>query len=106
MNIISQLRKKAHISQKELGKIVGVAQNTICNWEKGNREPDNETLKRLADLFGVSVDYLLGRDSYISNQAPIPEYDNILKNESPIQDAYNNASPAIQEAVRKLLDIE
>lgn len=62
MNRISQIRKHNKISQKEFGAMIGVAQNTVCNWEKGNREPDNESLKRMSEIFGVTVDYLLGRE--------------------------------------------
>lgn len=79
MNRISQLRKHKKISQKEFGAMIGVAQNTVCNWEKGNREPDNESLLRMSEIFGVPVDYILGRDNCISTQATIPEYDNIFR---------------------------
>ena len=60
MNRIAELRKKQKLSQKELGSIIGVAQNTICNWENEKREPDYNSLKKMADLFGTSVDYLMG----------------------------------------------
>ena len=62
MNRIAELRKKKKMNQKELGSIVGVAQNTICNWENEKREPDYDSLIKMADYFGVSVDFLLGRD--------------------------------------------
>ena len=61
MNRIAELRKAINISQAKLGKIIGVAQNTICNWENGNREPDQNSLTKLAEFFNVSIDYLLGR---------------------------------------------
>ena len=61
MNRISEVRKQHGYSQAALGRAINRAQNTICNWENGNREPDNESLLRLASLFGVSVDYLLGK---------------------------------------------
>ena len=60
MNKIAELRKEKGLSQKELGAIIGAAQNTISNWENGNREPDYENLKKLAFYFDCSVDYLLG----------------------------------------------
>lgn len=64
MNRIASLRKERGLSQKELGIIIGAAQNTISNWEKGNREPDYENLKKLAYFFDCSVDYLLGRTPF------------------------------------------
>ena len=60
MNRITELRKKKGISQSKLGEIVGAAQNTVCNWENGSRQPDNETLIKMATYFEVTTDYLLG----------------------------------------------
>ena len=57
---IADLRKKKGLNQKEFGKLIGAAQNTVCNWENGKREPDNDTLIKIADFFGVTTDYLLG----------------------------------------------
>lgn len=70
MNRIAELRKTANISQAKLGKIIGVAQNTVCNWENGNREPDQVSLNKIADYFNVSVDYLLGRQTVMDGPAP------------------------------------
>ena len=60
MKKIADLRKKKGLNQKEFGKLIGAAQNTVCNWENGKREPDNDTLIKIADFFGVTTDYLLG----------------------------------------------
>lgn len=56
-----ELRKKKGISQAELGDYLGVTRSTICQYEQEKRQPDNETLIKIADYFCVSVDYLLGR---------------------------------------------
>ena len=61
-NRIEELRKLKGINQKELGENIGVAQTTISTWERGTRQPDHECLLLLADYFGVSVDYVLGRE--------------------------------------------
>ena len=60
---IAELRIQKGLSQKEFGKQIGAAQNTVSNWEKGNRVPDAPTLNKIANFFGVSVDYLLGNDN-------------------------------------------
>ncbi len=62
---LKELRESRHISQKELSSKFGYAQNTLSNWENGNREPDFDTAQKLADFFGVTVDYLLGRTDEI-----------------------------------------
>lgn len=57
---IRDLREDRKITQSELAKIVYKGDSTVRMWELGKSEPDNGTLKLLADYFNVSVDYLLG----------------------------------------------
>lgn len=59
MEKLKELRKAKGISLKELGSIVGVAESTMSLYENGKRQPDYETLLKLAEFFGVTVDYLL-----------------------------------------------
>ena len=56
-----QLRKERNLYQKDLAKILNVAQPTVGGWESGARTPDNDMLMTLANYFDVSTDYLLGR---------------------------------------------
>ncbi|SHJ33040.1 helix-turn-helix transcriptional regulator, partial [Desulfofundulus thermosubterraneus] len=55
------LRQQKGLSQAELARLLGVGQSTIAMYEKNKRLPDYQFLIRLADFFGVSTDYLLGR---------------------------------------------
>lgn len=71
MNRIALLRKARKLSQKEFGIAVGVAQNTVCNWENGNREPDHEALKKMASFFDCSIDYLIGQDETQEKSTPV-----------------------------------
>ena len=72
---LTDLRKRNGLSQKELSLIINVAQNTISQWEQGKRDPDTATLKKLADYFKVSTDYLLGREEDIKNSYDISQED-------------------------------
>lgn len=58
---LRDLRKAKKLYQKELAEQLGVARSTLAAWEAGLKRPEGRTLERLADLFQVSVDYLLGR---------------------------------------------
>ncbi len=60
MNRIKSLREEAGIAQKELAKHFNVAQNTVSSWETGKRDPDTETVIRIANFFDVTIDYVLG----------------------------------------------
>lgn len=63
MKKIKELRKQLGVSQNELAKQLNVAQNTISRWESGERAVDADSLKKLAEFFGVSTDYLLELES-------------------------------------------
>lgn len=69
-NRIADVRKMRGLSQAKLAKMLGVAQNTVSNWENGAREPDNENLKKLAQALGCTVDYLLCLDTASSDFPP------------------------------------
>lgn len=56
------IRLAKGLTQEQVSKVVGVNCNTICQWERGSREPDFSSLIKLADFFKVSVDFLLDRD--------------------------------------------
>ena len=56
---IKELRSKLGWTQAELANKSGFTPQTVSNWESGSREPDIETLVKLAFLFNVSLDYLL-----------------------------------------------
>lgn len=66
MSKIRELRKEKKLTMKKLGQYIGVAESTISLYENNKREPDNETLKKFADFFNVSTDYLLGRDTNVN----------------------------------------
>lgn len=59
---LKELRLKKRLTQIELGEKVGVKQSTFTNWENGKREPNFETLLKLADSLEVSLDWLFGRE--------------------------------------------
>ena len=66
---IRTLRKDKGLTMKQFGERIGMAESTISLYESGKRQPDNETLKKIADFFDVSTDYLLERTDD-KNQKP------------------------------------
>ena len=69
---LRKLRKQKKLNQAALAEIVGMSQATVAAWENGTRKPDVETISYLADYFGVTVDYLMGRDEPAAAPA-VPE---------------------------------
>lgn len=58
---ISNLRKRYSMTQPMLAEKLNVSQSTVTSWENDRRNVGNEDLIKLADLFHVTTDYLLGR---------------------------------------------
>ena len=60
MNRIKELRKKKKLTQKELAKELGITQTVVGKYEHGDISPRPDKWQKMADFFGVSVDYLKG----------------------------------------------
>lgn len=58
---LKKLRGKRGITQKELALTLGVSERTVRKYESGEMQPSTDKLLQLAELFNVSVDYLLGK---------------------------------------------
>ncbi|ANE46400.1 XRE family transcriptional regulator [Paenibacillus swuensis] len=59
--IIHNLRERRGLTQEELSNRLGISRAALSHYETNRREPDYETLTKIADLFDVSIDYLIGR---------------------------------------------
>lgn len=58
---LTSLRKASNKLQADVAKDIGIARATYGAYEQGIRQPDFDTLEKIADYFSVSTDYLLGR---------------------------------------------
>lgn len=59
---LKELRKNKNLSQEKIGELLNVTQRTYGGYELETSEPNIETLCKLADIYGVSLDYLIGRE--------------------------------------------
>ncbi len=94
--IYCKLKNKYGVTDYKVSKETGISRSTFSDWKSGRSEPKKEKLQKIADYFGVTLRYLMTGSS--GNSVTEKELFIIL--------AYRNASESIQEAVRKLLDIE
>ena len=62
-NRIKYLRQTRELTQGQLADKLGVAKQSISNWENDNIMPSVDMLEKIADFFSVSTDYLLGREN-------------------------------------------
>ena len=71
---LRKLRVGTGLSQNELSKFIGISKSSINMYERGEREPNFETLETIADFFNVDTDYLLGRESSDAQPHKISPY--------------------------------
>ena len=98
---ISALRAERGIYQKELADYLKVSIGTISNYEQGIHNPDYETLCKLADFYGVSIDYLMGRTAI---RTCIDELDRQLTDNYTIADLLNTTLQLDTASARSLVE--
>lgn len=89
-----ELRTEKGLSQREISKIFNISQGTYNNWENGKTQPSIEQLIQLAEYFGTSVDYLIGKSNDYYDTVPTLEHD-IKKN--ALLRVYDGLSPEDKE---------
>nr|DAI11867.1 MAG TPA: Repressor protein CI [Caudoviricetes sp.] len=79
MSRLKELRQERKLTQQELAKQIGVSKLTILNWEKGEHQIKSEKAQQLADIFGVSVGYLLGFNNDDVTEHEIDFHNNVME---------------------------
>lgn len=70
---LRELRVEKTVTQQEIADKIGVSRQVYANWENEINQPDLKMFSLLADFFGVTADYLLGRtDDFGNAVAPVP----------------------------------
>lgn len=106
---IQRLRNEQNLSQKELAEKLEVSRQAIAKWETNRGIPDIENLKRIAQLFNVSIDYLVYEEESIQDyvmkipidieQFPMPK-GNAVREDQVVLENYPNAQ-SIRELYRQ-----
>ena len=68
--IFEQLLQKYGVSAYKVAKETGVTQSTLSDWKRGRSTPKSENMKKLADYFGVSIDYLMTGKEDLQEKEP------------------------------------
>lgn len=93
---LAQAREALSLSQVEAAKLIGISQGTYSGYETGTRRINLPMLQRIADVYGVTVDWLIGTTAISSSS-------DLTVEEKDLLSRFRIASPAIKEAVKKLL---
>lgn len=100
---LKSARKNCKISQKKLAQELYISQQAYAKYETGAATPNPETLHAIADLLGVSADYLLGRDisKIVQTESPAPLSENEANAEKPAAETGSELSEDAQRIAMK-----
>ena len=106
MNILKELRCESGLTQSQFAKAIGTSQKNISRWELGETEPSAYYLKKIAEFYKITTDYLLGVEDDLANKF----YDTVLNAVTPeerkILNAYRELSSTNKQMILRMLNIE
>ena len=100
---LKKLRDSKNITQAELARILQVTPAAVGLWEQGRRLPDYGSLIKIAAYFGVTTDFLLGKDMYEEPSLQKPEPPAFAKEEVRLIDKYRQLTTRNKERLNDLL---
>lgn len=107
MNNLLQLREEKKISQEDIAKILGVTRQAYSRYERGERELNYTSLKKLSKFFDVSIDYLLGNSIYFYpdkiNKTPLN--DELSSEERRLLNQYRSLPDKIKKTIREQIEV-
>ncbi|WP_283685054.1 helix-turn-helix domain-containing protein [Parablautia sp. Marseille-Q6255] len=77
-DMIKELRKKAGYTQAQVSQMLNIQRQTYCNYENATRTPPLEIITALADLYHVSMDYLILGSGETAQLKPVQDTENVL----------------------------
>lgn len=105
MNKLKELREERGLLQREVAEQLQVKRTTYCAWENNDNQIDFENLKKLADFYNVTVDYLIGYEPTEHNMSVV---NNALKFAQDIgltDEKIQNMTPRQKDKIKKLIEI-
>ena len=104
-NRLSELRTKKGYSMRQAAKLMGLPYTTYVNYEKGDRDPNSEMLVFLADFYGVTVDYLIGKEEAPAEGDELEQLLDSLRSRPEMRMLFNLANNATKEDVLRAVKI-
>lgn len=102
MNNLKNLRKEKGESQLTVAEAIGLTRSAYCNYENGLREPDFNTLQKLSEYFGVSIDYILGNTDV---RTVLPSETPLTDGEKALLDLFKRVPQEQQALVLEMIKV-
>ena len=104
--IFEQLLQLKGVTAYQVSKETGISQATLSSWKKGTYTPKQDKLQKIADYFGVSIDYLLGNDpSTTKEDVELQNYLEELRTRPELKMLFSLTKNATKEDVEKAVKI-
>lgn len=101
---IKELREQFSLSQERLALEIQTSQRNIGRWENGENEPTYSQLIKLADFFGCSIDYLVGREDDFGNVNVSSSPSDLSKDEKTLLERFRKLGPFERESILVQID--
>lgn len=102
MDNLKILRKQHNLKQIDMAKIFNISKSTYSTYETGAYEPNIDLLKKIADYFGCSIDYLVGRES--EDGIIVVSGNELSKDEEHLLDITRQLPPKEKDMVYRLAE--
>jgi len=108
-NRLRQAREEKGLSQTDVAQLLNISRQAYNHYETGKREPTVETISKLAEIFDVSTDYLLGKTDQkkplVNGDEELTEYLEELKNRDELRMLFSLTKKATKADVEKAVKI-
>lgn len=106
MNILKELRNESGLTQSQFAKAIGTSQKNISRWELGETEPSAYYLKKIAEFYKITTDYILGVEDDLGHKSFDTANNAVTPEERKILNAYRALSPTNKQMILRMLNIE
>lgn len=100
-----ELRKQNKLTQDEVAEKIGVSRLTYSRYENGERKPNLDIIKQLADIYGVSSDYLLNIESNTQDTDEIMELREQLRRDPSTKMLFSLAKDATTDDIMVAVNV-
>ena len=106
MNVLKDLRIENGLTQTQLAQAIGTTQKNICRWELGETEPSAYYIRKVAEFFDVTTDYVLGIEDGTGQKSYTATNNSVTPEERKILNAYRALSSTNKQMILRMLNID
>jgi len=101
---LKELRKLLNRTQSEVAKVLNISRAAYSTYEIGKREPDHNTLKKMANYFNVSIDYLLENETSPEQTEEVEKWIKVFNEVGITEEQLKNLTQKQKESIIAIID--